>query len=161
MIVNEIMTTEFETIHEDASLLDAIRRLRECPLVEDEIGIKCVIVFDKGDRLVGVLTQSDVVGEILFPYFVRNMANPTEERVRTVEEGDYRSLGAWAAKVRVRDVMSRDPETLAPDADIFVAADMIISRKVKSLPVVEEGKVHGIVYRSALYRNIAEAILNS
>ena len=161
MTVTEVMTTEFEVIREDASLLEAMRHLRGSPLVEDEIGIKCVIVFDEDDRLVGVLTQSDIVDEILFPYFVRNLANPTAEGLRTIKEGDFRSLGAWAAKVRVRDVMSRDPETLAPEADIFVAADMIVSRKVKSLPVVKEGKVYGIVYRSALYRNIAEAILNS
>ncbi|MHC4222879.1 MAG: CBS domain-containing protein, partial [Planctomycetota bacterium] len=50
------MTREFEMVREDATLLEAMHRLRECPLVEDEIGIKCVVVLDAEDRLVGILT---------------------------------------------------------------------------------------------------------
>lgn len=159
MNVSDIMTREFEVVHEDASLLDAMRHLRDCPLVQDEIGIKCVVVLDKKDVLVGVLTQSDVVGEILFPYFVRDLADRTEEQ-RRIKSEDYRALSAWASKVKVRDVMTRSPVTLAANDDLFEAADMIVSRKVKSLPVVDEGRVVGIVYRSSLYRHIAESILD-
>lgn len=165
MKVRQVMTREFETLRQDASLLEAIRHLRDCPLVEDEIGIKCIVVLDSDDTLVGILTQSDVVGEILFPYFVRDLANRSDEEradiARTIGPGDYRNLAAWASKVKVRDVMSRNPETIPPDSDIFEAADTIVSRRVKSLPVIEEGKVLGIVYRSSLYRHIAEAILQS
>jgi CBS domain-containing protein len=156
--VKDIMTREFEVVHEDASLLDAMRHLRDCPLVQDEIGIKCVVVLDKGESLTGVLTQSDVVGEILFPYFVRDLADRTDDQ-RRIRREDYRALSAWASKVKVRDVMTRGPVTLAPEDDLFEAADRIVSRKVKSLPVVEHGRVVGIVYRSSLYRHIAESIL--
>jgi CBS domain-containing protein len=158
--VADIMTREFEVVHEDATLLDAMRHLRDCPLVEDEIGIKCLVVLDGGDSLAGVLTQSDVVGEILFPYFVRDLADRTAEQ-RRIRREDYRALATWAGKVKVRDVMTRGPVTLAPGDDLFEAADFIVSRKVKSLPVVEGGRVVGIVYRSSLYRHIAESILES
>lgn len=158
MTVAELMTRRFEVVRETSSLLQAIRLLRESPGVEDEIGIKCVIVQDDQGCLTGILTQSDVVGEILFPYFVRDLADRTGGRPRIRDE-DYRALGAWASKVRVKDVMSRHPITLHPEADLFEAADAIVSKKVKSLPVVEDGKVVGIVYRSTLYRRIAEAIL--
>jgi len=162
--VDQIMTREFETVHEAATLLEAIRHLQDCPLVEDEIGIKCVVVLDDEDRIVGILTQSDVVGEILFPYFVRDLANRSdEERAeiadRSIGPADYRNLGVWASRVTVRDVMTRNPETIAPGADLFEAADTIVSRKVKSLPVIDGGKVTGIVYRSSLYRHIADGIL--
>jgi CBS domain-containing protein len=153
------MTREFEIVREDATLLDAMRHLRDCPLVEDEIGIKCVVVLDEQERLAGILTQSDVVGEILFPYFVRDLADRGDGEP-SIRDEDYRALATWAGKVKVRDVMSRRPVTLDPDADLFAAADSIVSRKVKSLPVVEEGRVVGIVYRSALYRCIAESILD-
>jgi len=157
--VADIMTREFEVVHEDATLLEAMAHLRDCPLVEDEIGIKCVVVLDSGESLTGVLTQSDVVGEILFPYFVRDLADRGAEQ-RRIRKEDYRALAAWAGKVKVRDVMTRGPVTLAPKDDLFEAADRIVSRKVKSLPVVENGRVVGIVYRSSLYRHIAESILN-
>ena len=159
MTIADVMTREFEVVHEEASLLDAMRHLRECPLVEDEIGIKCVIVLDADEHVTGILTQSDVVGEILFPYFVRDLAN-VEGHQPSIRDEDYRSLAAWAAKVKVRDVMTRNPVSLPLDADLFDAADTLVSQKVKSLPVVENGKVEGIVYRSALYRRIADGILD-
>jgi CBS domain-containing protein len=156
--VADIMTREFELVHEEATLLQAMRHLRDCPLVEDEIGIKCVIVLNRNDELVGILTQSDVVGEILFPYFVRDLANQGGTKP-TIRDEDYRALAAWATKVKVKDVMSRKPVTLAPDTGLFEAADTIVSQKVKSVPVVEGSKVVGIVYRSSLYRHMAESIL--
>jgi len=165
--VDQIMTREFETVRESASLLDAMRHLQDCPEVEDEIGIKCVVVLDNDEKLVGVLTQSDVVGEILFPYFVRDLANRTDEEReqitghRTIDASDYKNLAAWAAKVRVKDVMTRNPETIEPAADLFEAADRIVSRKIKSLPVMKGDKVAGIVYRSSLYRSIADGILTN
>lgn len=159
MKVADIMTREFEVVHEGASLLEAMRHLRDCPLVQDEIGIKCVVVLDGDNRLVGVLTQSDVVGEILFPYFVRDLAGRGDGQ-RVIQDADYRALATWAGKVKVRDVMSRTPVTLGPDADLFEAADLIVSRKVKSIPVLEGDKVVGIVYRSSLYRRMAESILD-
>lgn len=159
MKVADIMTREFEVVHEGASLLEAMRHLRDCPLVQDEIGIKCVVVLDGDNRLAGVLTQSDVVGEILFPYFVRDLAGRGDGQ-RIIQDADYRALATWAGKVKVRDVMSRTPVTLGPDADLFEAADLIVSRKVKSIPVLDGDAVVGIVYRSSLYRRMAESILD-
>jgi CBS domain-containing protein len=156
--VTDVMTREFEVVRENASLLEAMRHFRECPLVGDEVGIKCLVVLDGQDRFVGVLTQSDVVGEVLFPYFVRNLADSTGEQ-RTIQEEDFANLAAWAKKARVRDVMTRSPVTLEADEDVFEAADVLISRKVKSIPILQRGRVVGIVYRSALYKRIAESIL--
>ena len=159
MTIADVMTREFEVVREDASLLQAMHHLRDCPLVEDEIGIKCVVVLNEDDSVAGVLTQSDVVGEILFPYFVRDLARGSD-RGPAFETKDFDTLAVWAKKVKVRDVMTRDPVTLDLGASLFEAADMIVSRKVKSLPVLENGKVIGIVYRSALYRAIAGSILD-
>ena len=55
--------------------------------------------------------------------------------------------------------MTTDPITIGPERNAFEAADMLITHKVKSLPVVEDGKVLGILYRSALYRSIAGRVL--
>lgn len=158
MKIIDVMTREFEIVREDATLLDAMQHLRECPLVEDEIGIKCVLVLDDEDRVAGILTQSDVVGEILFPYFVRDLAH-ADGRDGSMREEDFEALATWAAKVRVRDVMTRNPVCLDPGTELFDAADTLISQKVKSVPVTEDGKVVGIAYRSALYRSISEAVL--
>jgi len=162
MKVADIMTHEFEVVHQDKSLLEAMKHLEDCPYVADEIGIKCVIVLDEDDQVAGILTQSDVVGEILLPYFVRDLANATESAAPALRTEDFRALGAFARKVKVRDVMTRDVVTLSADEDLFAAADTVVSRKVKSVPVVDdEGRVAGVLYRSKLYRTISEGILEA
>ena len=158
MKVRDLMTLQFQIVREEDSLLQAVRRLRECPQVEDELGIKSVIVLDGEDRLRGVLTQSDVVDEVLFPYFVRDLSGLSGED-REFRAGDFEALAVWAAKVQVKDVMTYQPTTVSPDADAFEAADLLTSKRIKSLPVIEEGKVIGILYRSALYRYMASSIL--
>ena len=46
MKVRDLMTLQFQIVREEGSLLQTVQRLRECPLVEDELGIKSVIVLD-------------------------------------------------------------------------------------------------------------------
>ncbi len=158
--VSAVMTPEFETVCEDQSLLDAMKHLRDCPEVVDEIGIKCVIVLGENDQVTGILTQSDVVGEILLPYFVRDLANVTGQESPPLRTEDFKALGVFAGRVKVKDVMSREVVTLAPDDDLFRAADVVTSHKIKSVPVIDdEGRVAGILYRSTLYRTIADGIL--
>jgi CBS domain-containing protein len=157
--VAEIMTRTFEVVDENDSLLDAMKRLRGGTLAEDEIGIKCGGGCGASGALAGILTQSDVVGEILFPYFVRGLVDRTAEP-RDIRAGDFRALTAWASRARVRDMMTRQPITVRPDATLLEAADTVVSKKVRSLPVVEDDRVVGILYRTALFRCIAEAMLD-
>ena len=49
------------------------------------------------------------------------------------------------AQTPVRDIMSRAPATLAPGQDILAAAQLMAQHQVRRLPVVERGKLVGIV----------------
>jgi hypothetical protein len=54
--------------------------------------------------------------------------------------------------------MSRDPVTIAPDATVFDAARLMLDRKIGGLPVVDRGRVVGVITESELFRLlIAEA----
>ncbi len=151
------MTTVFEVVPESASLLDAMRLLGGT-LAGDEIGIKCIIVTGEGGLLRGILTQSDVVGEVLFPYFVRRLTDQ-EGGTPSIEQGDYKALHRWAARVRVTEVMTRRPVTVPIDASLFDVANTIVSGGVRSLPVLDGDRVAGVIYRTALYRCLADGIL--
>ncbi|MFQ5845196.1 MAG: HPP family protein [Planctomycetota bacterium] len=160
MKVSEIMTRRFESVREDGNLLEAMALLRESLKVGDEVGIKCVVVLDTEDRMCGVLPQSDVGRELLYPYFVRDLAGARAERPEFLP-ADFEALGAWARRLTVRDVMTRDPVTIGPGGTGFEAADLLLRHRIKALPVVEGGSVVGIVYRSSLYRRLAESVLES
>jgi CBS domain-containing protein len=78
-----------------------------------------VPVVDDG-RLVGILTDRDIV-------------------VRGVAEGHD------PAVVRVGDVASRDPVAVAPDQDLDEAMELMAEHRVRRLPVVEDGRLVGVV----------------
>jgi CBS domain-containing protein len=76
-----------------------------------------VLVVD-GDELKGIVTDRDIA-------------------VDAVAEGE--------GDAKVEDVMSSDPATLSPDDDIETAIEAMRDKKVRRLPVVEDGKPVGVV----------------
>lgn len=84
-------------------------------LIEESVGSLCVI--DKG-HLVGIVTERD---------FVRAVA---EELAPTK---------------KVRDIMTRGPDTLDPDVSVDDAADWMLAAGYRHLPVTEEGRLLGVV----------------
>jgi arabinose-5-phosphate isomerase len=81
-------------------------------------GFGCVGVFDEKDALVGIITDGDLRRHLKSNLFVDT---PVEE------------------------VMTRSPRTIAPDALVAEALELI-SRKISALLVVEAGEVVGIVH---------------
>lgn len=57
------------------------------------------------------------------------------------------------AQTPVRDIMSRSPATLSPTQDVTAAAKVMAEHQVRRLPVVESGKVVGIVSLGDLARS--------
>lgn len=78
-----------------------------------------VLVVEEGS-LLGIFTERDVLQRIA-------------ERRRDVEG------------TRVRDVMSRDPLTVAPQATVGRTLGLMTERRVRHLPVVREGQILGVV----------------
>ncbi len=49
------------------------------------------------------------------------------------------------AELKVRDIMSTDPMTVAPDLTVTEAARLMVDNRIGALPVLEAGKLIGIV----------------
>jgi CBS domain-containing protein len=81
----------------------------------------------QGGRLVGIVTDRDIV--------VRGIA-----------------AGADPKTQRVSKVMSSDPVTVGPDDDIADAEKKMADRQIRRLPVVEGGKLVGIVVTAQIAR---------
>jgi CBS domain-containing protein len=100
----DVLTTEPGT-----SLREATQRM-----VERSVGS---IVVLEGDRLVGIVTERDVL--------------------RVFAGGD--------PKARVADVMTRTPETVEPDESLAQAKLVMLHGGFRHLPVVEAGRVVGML----------------
>ena len=57
--------------------------------------------------------------------------------------------------LRARDIMQRQVLTVSPDMPIPELVDFLISHRVSGVPVMEKGKVVGIVSRSDLVRAVS------
>jgi len=50
----------------------------------------------------------------------------------------------------VANAMSRDPISLPPDAPISAAARLLVEQKIGGLPIIEDGRLVGIITASDL-----------
>jgi CBS domain-containing protein len=81
----------------------------------------------EGGRLVGIVTDRDIV--------VRGVAAGVDPKTQ-----------------RVNKVMSSDPVTVGPDDDVMDAEKKMADRQIRRLPVVEGGKLVGIIVTAQIAR---------
>jgi CBS domain-containing protein len=81
----------------------------------------------EGGRLVGIVTDRDIV--------VRGIAAGVDPKTQ-----------------RVSKVMSSDPVTVGPEDDITAAEKKMADRQIRRLPVVEAGRLVGIIVTAQIAR---------
>jgi CBS domain-containing protein len=131
MLVREVMTTPVVTVSEHAAVKDAIALLARHD-------VAALPVLDADGRLVGVVSEADVIREMVIP----------DQRAHEVPV----RLTPPPFRARVADVMSHHPVTVSSDTELAKAADLITSTAVKSLPVVDRGQVVGVLSRRDIIR---------
>ena len=126
MLVREVMTEPAITVAPDTSVKQAVRLL-------DLHQITSMPVVDDDGHLVGVLSEADVLRDVV----------PTDRRVHEL----LVEITAPTVQLRVTDVMTHLPVSVAPDDDLADAVELLVGTQVKSLPVVGSGQVVGMVSR--------------
>jgi CBS domain-containing membrane protein len=138
--VRDIMTTQVITIGPDADIHYASQRLADHK-------IKGLPVVDEENIVIGIITEADIleITGVIRGHSIRDvLRHLLGEPVQPIPEG-----------TSLRKFMSVPAITTGPDADIRRAAKMMIDRKVKRLPVVDDqGKLLGIVSRSDIIRRV-------
>jgi len=86
------------------------------------------------------------------------VVNATGELVGMITEHDIMNfaLSGDAADTRVQEAMTTQLTIVAPDAEMAMAINHMISRRLRRVPVVEEGRVVGIISR----RDVLRAMLS-
>ncbi len=145
MRAGDIMTTEVVTVAPSTSV-SALAQL----LVERRIS--AAPVLDNG-QLVGLVSEGDLlhraeVGTETRPSWWRELFRSTEDRAQAYLK---------AHGQRVADVMTRDLKTVGPDAEVSEVAETMERHHVKRVPVVEDGRLLGVVSRADLLRLFVKA----
>lgn len=122
--VRDLMTRNVEVldVNDDvdfAGMLMRVDKLRHLPVVSE-------------GRLVGLVSERDLLRAQLSSV---TKLSPAERR-------------AFALRVLVTEVMTRDVQTITPDAPAVEAAKLLRQRKFGCLPVVDGEEIVGIVTES-------------
>jgi CBS domain-containing membrane protein len=106
----------------------------------DEKHIRHIPVVDDEWNVVGLLSHRDLV---------RTAMNDQTDAPLTLQ------LGVLYSRT-VREIMTSDPETIEPDADIATAGQIMLDNKYGCLPVVEGQRLVGILTEADFVRYVAE-----
>ena len=139
--IRDIMDASPATVAPDASVEEVVAALREHQLP----GLP---VVDADGRCVGIVTEADLVlpddeGDLHLPHYV-NLFGGTIflESLHRYEDRLRKAFAATAA-----DMMTRNPDTVDPDTSVREAARLIHETGHNRLPVVEDGRLVGVVTR--------------
>ena len=122
MQVHTIMTRQPVTVASDATLMEVRGYF-------SSRGIHHLLVVEE-ERLVGIISDRDML-QALSPFL-------------DTHAEDYRDVGTLTREAR--EIMSRDPVTIQPDATVDEAATLLLEYEISCLPVVSEsGGVEGIL----------------
>jgi CBS domain-containing protein len=135
------MTTDVLTISPDSPMKEAARRMLEA-------GISGLPVTDDGGVLVGIITEAD---------FVATEADRRVKRraglLRLIHHDDE----IPSQERLVGDVMTTDVKVIGPEADHAEAARLMEREGIKRLPVVQDGRLVGLISRTDMLRAYARA----
>lgn len=128
MQVREIMSTNIEVVDRNDNLRTveermASKQLRHLPVLEQ-------------GEVVGLVTQRDLFKA------AQSSAMGYGEKAQQ----------AYLQSVRVKEIMTYPVVTIPPDTSVTAAADMMITKGIGCLPVVENQKLIGMVTKTDLLR---------
>ena len=133
--VRDIMSSPAITVSPDATLPAANALMKEKE-------IRHLPVLEKG-RLVGIVSRGDL----------------REASISASINADQYELHFLLNKLTVGQLMTRKVRTVAPDALVVDAADLMTEHKIAGLPVVDaEGAVVGIVTESDLLKMLVRRL---
>jgi len=145
MKVSEIMTQKVYTISPDSTL-------KECADVLNKCQVNGLVVVEK-DKVVGVITKADIFKAILprYPDIIEE-----EQYVSDLEYVEERANKLF--EMEVKDIMGAPPITVNSDMPIVKAGSTMILRRVKQVPVVDKGKLVGVITLTDIINNLLKKI---
>lgn len=131
LVVRDLMTDRPRSVTADTPLRDAA-------LDMVRIGVAGLPVVDGEGRVIGMLSQRELLQHLLTKYLQRGGAQPA----------------AGAPTKAVRDVMTRQVLCVSPEQPLAEVAAMMTNKDVDRVPVVREGVLVGFLTRGDIVRKL-------
>jgi CBS domain-containing protein len=137
MKIRDVMNTDPAAIREGATMAEAAELL-------DRTRANDLAVVDADGRFVGILAEGDLLRHTLpkFDQVVASSATLTEAFQMFLASGED------LANQPIDRAVIRTPILLGPDDELLKAAAAMISKNIRTLVVVEDGRLVGTVSRA-------------
>jgi acetoin utilization protein AcuB len=135
MLVRERMSCNPVTIRADETITEALRVMRESQ-------VRRLPVVDAEGGPVGIVSEKDLL-----------YASPSPATSLSIYEMHY-----LLSRLSVAELMSTELITVAPDTPLEEAARIMADNKIGGLPVVEGGKLVGIITETDIFKVFLELL---
>jgi CBS domain-containing protein len=147
--VKDIMTKELITVSPDTEIVQATKLLLENR-------INGIPVTDETGKLVGILCQSDLIAQqkkLPIPSFFTFLDGLiTLTSMKQIEKQVQK-----IAAITVAQAMTPNPVTVQPETDIETVAALMVDKNFHTIPVVDKGKLVGIVGKEDVLKTLIPA----
>lgn len=144
LLAREVMTKEVVTVGPKMPVKEAAQ-----VLTENKIGGAPVV--DDSGALIGIISESDLIlrdVKLHFPNYISFLDSIIYlESLNKFEEQLKKAVGA-----KVKDVMTREVETLADDATVEDIATLMVARDIDRVPIMKDLQLVGIVTKGNIVR---------
>lgn len=147
MKAKDIMTSPVITVGPDATV-------GEIAALLFERRISAVPVVENG-RLVGIVSEADLLHRHEIGTDCIVQSGSWWLRLFSADRSIEEYIKSHAP--RARDVMTREVASVAPETPVAEIATLLETRRVKRVPVVQAGRLAGMVSRSDLVRALASS----
>ncbi|TBB25064.1 CBS domain-containing protein [Rhizobium ruizarguesonis] len=144
MQAKDIMTTNVVSIGPAVGIRHAVA-------VMMQNNVSGLPVIDDEGRVCGLLTEGDLLLRREIRFAPRAARAP--EIISEIDLERYISSNGWC----VADVMSQDVIVASPDSEVSDIAESLQAHRIKRLPIVEDGRLVGIVSRRDILGLIIDA----
>ena len=144
------MSTKFHTLAPQTPLNEAVKLFKQASKEEGR-KIFGMMVTDPDDHLVGMISMYDIL------LVLRPKHTHIWGLMEDIDVAGIVDISCEKTKsVLVGDIMTPEVITITSQSHVLMILDIMIKKHVRRLPVLENGKIVGIVYISDLFYNILD-----
>ncbi len=155
MKIRNVMNTDVITCKPDdpVSLLSKLLK---------ENHISGLPVVEKG-KVVGIVSETDLLKLFEISQFTGGLWLPSPFEVievpirNLVRFEEFKKAFEELKSKPVRDIMNKEVQSVSPDDSLEEASSIMVKHKVNRLPVIENGRLVGIVARSDIIKGLSAA----
>ncbi len=155
MLVDDVMTREVKFLNPDQTISDAVLELATH-------GISGAPVVDGSGQLAGIITEKDILNavkntgkrlEMVYP----SLSMVSVSFIETMEEKETMEAFKEIASTKVNQIMTKGVTTVQSGSNLALVVNLIILKGVNRIPVMDGGKVIGIISRADIIQGLAKS----